>query len=51
MSELFDGEASEESNEHEESDNTLIDLKCVKSTGSIGRIHKPEGSYDTIIHL
>ena len=30
-----DDEASEESNEHEGSDDTMIVLKCVKSMGSI----------------
>ena len=31
MSELFDREASKESNEHEVSDDTMIVLKCVNS--------------------
>ena len=51
MSELFDGEASKESNEHEVTDDTTIVLKCVNSMGRIWRIYEPEGSDDTIILL
>ena len=35
MSELFDREASKESNEHEVSDDTMIVLKCVNSVRRI----------------